>query len=225
MGSFGSSILNRSPPCNPNWDCFFDVISRVRKSSRAGGRALHYFICSCPGIFRSASSYRLHEPTTRRFKHLSGVFYDLFCSFSVLFRSSHLTNPHFLPAFRSIPPTRTGTVNPKTNPYISIYPENWYTIGILTLPFRNVCKVAHRQSNPSGVFHQQNPGSNKVSTDNFLPVRATDCSFRWAHVSFYVGLGGVKNYMSLSPQFCCHTIEQRKIIVLHACHFPREVPQ
>ena len=22
-GSCGSSILNRSPPCNPNWDCFF----------------------------------------------------------------------------------------------------------------------------------------------------------------------------------------------------------
>jgi hypothetical protein len=25
----------------------------------------------------------------------------------------------------------------------------------------------------------------KVSTDNFLPVKATDCSFRWAHVYFY----------------------------------------
>ena len=102
-------------------DCFFDVISSVRESSRAGGPAFHYFICSCPGIFRSASSYRLHEPTTCRFKHLSGVFYNLFCSFSVLFGSSHLTKPHFLPAFQSIPPTRTGTVNPQNKSPILLY--------------------------------------------------------------------------------------------------------
>ena len=59
-GSCGSSILNRSPPCNPNWDCFFDVISRVRKSSRAGGRALHYFICFRPEIFGLFLSARMN---------------------------------------------------------------------------------------------------------------------------------------------------------------------
>jgi disulfide bond formation protein DsbB len=59
-GSCGSSILNRSPPCNPNWDCFFDVISRVRKSFRAGGRALHYFICFRPEIFGLFLSARMN---------------------------------------------------------------------------------------------------------------------------------------------------------------------
>jgi hypothetical protein len=41
----------------------------------------------------------------------------LFCVVSVLFRSLHLTAPHFLPAFQSIPPTRTGTVNLKQIAY------------------------------------------------------------------------------------------------------------
>ena len=59
-GSCGSSILNRSPPCNPNWDCFFDVISRVRESFRAGGRALHYFICFRPEIFGLFLSARMN---------------------------------------------------------------------------------------------------------------------------------------------------------------------
>jgi hypothetical protein len=63
----------------------------------------------------------------------------------VLFRSSHLTNPHFLPAFRSIPPTRTGTVNPQNKSpihYISRkLVHNWYT-NITFFLF----EVAHRQS-------------------------------------------------------------------------------
>ena len=82
----------------------------------------------------------LSEVSCSRCKHFIQCFQNLqICFvFSVLFRSSHLTNPHFLPAFQSIPPTRTGTVNPQNKSVYTIYPANWYTIGILTLPFRNV---------------------------------------------------------------------------------------
>jgi hypothetical protein len=49
----------------------------------------------------------------------------------------------------------------------------------------------HRRSSFSahGPFDSSHPGSIAISSkgrdDNFLPVKATDCSFRWAHVSFY----------------------------------------
>jgi hypothetical protein len=39
---------------------FFDVISRVRESFRAGGRALHYFICFRPEIFGLFLSARMN---------------------------------------------------------------------------------------------------------------------------------------------------------------------
>ena len=58
----------------------------------------------------------------------------LICSvFSVLFRSSHLTNPHFLPAFQSIPPTRTGTVNPQNKSPIHYISWNRDSCGIVTM--------------------------------------------------------------------------------------------
>jgi hypothetical protein len=39
----GRQFSTGAPPCNPNRDCFFDVISRVRESFRAGGTSLTLF--------------------------------------------------------------------------------------------------------------------------------------------------------------------------------------
>ena len=126
----GCQYSNRACLANPINLLFVEPWVWIWKSFRARPK-FHVLILLLPRnipirLFLSAS--RTYNLPVQAF--IRSILY-LFCSFSVLFRSSHLTNPHFLPAFQSIPPTRTGTVNPQ-NKSVYLYisrklVHNWYT--------------------------------------------------------------------------------------------------